>query len=219
MVTLCAELVLRIIDEATANGDQHTARVCSEVARYWVYPSQPLLFHTLRVDSEADIQSWNSLLNINAKLRADFAIPPHVRRLVIWRSGQVTYGRSPVTTIQLIARFCSITMLDLRGAILDWAALRGSPLMLVRCLTLQDLSLSHLSHDVVVAFPSLTVLNVHDTVLSPVDSSADDEETFTSNPPGLREVALDSLRSEDVWHLIHIFIDVLYYWGVRNLYI
>ncbi|PBK65642.1 hypothetical protein ARMSODRAFT_1022094 [Armillaria solidipes] len=219
MTTLCTELVLRIIDEATADGDKRTARVCSEVGRYWVYPSRPVLFHMLRIDSEANIQCWNSLLNVNAKQRADFAIPPHVHRLVIWRSGQLLHRRHPVTTSQLIARFSSITMLDLRGAALDWDELRGSPLTLVRCLTLQYFSLSHLSYNVVAVFPSLTILNIRDTVLEDVDSSAEDEETVNSIPPGLRDLSLSSIRSQDVYELIHVLRDVPYYWSVRNLII
>lgn len=218
MPGLCTELILKIIDEVKVDEDHATARSCSEVARYWVFPARSLLFHTIRVDLDTDVQSWNSLLNVNAKLHPDFAVPIHVRRVIIWSAGQATYGPTPVSMEHLIRRFDKITILDLHGAVsIDWNDLRVQPLSLVWCLNLQGWSLSVVSTSITESFPSLSVLNVRDTVLSIVNSSAKDEEAFMTGPPILRVMSVDSLWGTHLVDLIQLFRTIPSYWNVEML--
>lgn len=218
MPALCAELILKIIDDVNAYGDPATSRACSEVARYWVYPSRVFVFHTIRVNAHTDLQSWTSLLAANSKLQPDFAVAPHVRRIVIFKSGQKSYGMSPTTTAEFIRLFPSLSMLDLRGnADVEWADLQTRPLSLVRCLNTQCHSLRDACTNIADAFPSLTVLNVRDTLLPDIDSSAGDEEIITLLQPGMRVLTLDSLWGKHLTDLIYIFKAMPSFFSVETL--
>lgn len=217
MPSLCAELILQIIKELVDDGDFAPLKACSEVGCYWVSPCRSFIFHTVRVNGHSDLQCWNSFLKFNAKLRPAFSIIPHVRRMIIWKSGQREYGALPITTMQLIHHFPSLTLLDLRqGAALNWDELQVQPLPRIRCLSIQGYHLRRMSLLIPQAFPSVSVFNVYDTMHWETDS-CEDERVIANTQPGLRVVSMDSYWDDYVDDLVYAFTTNPWYWTTETL--
>ncbi len=127
------------------------------------------------------------------------------------------YGALPITTIQFLRRFPSLTLLDLReAAFLDWTELQIQPLPGIRCLTLQGYHLRPISHLIAQGLPSVSVLNVYNTMHWEVDDCEEDERLIANTPPGLRVITVESYWDNYIDDLIYVFTSDPWYWNAET---
>ncbi|KAK0183584.1 hypothetical protein F5146DRAFT_1149932 [Armillaria mellea] len=173
MPTLCAELVLQIIKELKLGsiGFRHV---------------DPSYF------------TPSTFLKFNANLHPIFSVILHVCRVILHQSGQKHYGASPITTIQFLRRFPSLTLLDLHeAAFLDWTELQFQPLPQHSQLEPPD------------------ILNVYDTMHWEVDDCEEDERLIANTPPSLHVITVESYWDTYISDLIYVFTSEPWYWNAE----